>query len=137
MCGYCARELNPGLIEKLRNELPNTVPTSGDTNAPGLAALINSDAAVASGELQFQVDEISFQPAEQAPAANAWGSDDAFVFDVPVPDTGNGAMASWVGRGLSNLTEQKASSLSLQTTDAPEAEFWTFNTDRSLEDWHF
>ena len=137
MCGYCARELNPALIEKLKTELPDNVPPNGDADLPGNAALVNSDAAVASGELQLQDVEVSFRPAESAFSANAWSGDDTFVFTASLPDTGNGAMASWVGTGLSNLMEQKGPSMSLKTTNTTETVFWTYDNDLSLDDWHF
>ena len=137
MCGYCARELNPELIDRLRNELPDNVVSTGDTNNPGNAALVNANAAVASGGLQLNDAGISFRPAEGGPSNNAWVGDDAFVFSTPVPVTENGTSNSFIGLKLSNLMEQEVSSLSLQTTEAPETLFWTYHEIPSFEDWIF
>ncbi len=40
MCEFCARELNPGLIDKMRSELPDNVASNGDAKALLVAAVV-------------------------------------------------------------------------------------------------
>ncbi len=137
MCEYCARELNPELINRLKIDLPDKVPSTGDAKTAGNAALVNADAAIASGNLQLQDEVVPFRPADDARSANTWGGEDAFVFAAPSGVTGNRAMVNWVEFTLSNLTEQEKPSMSMQTIDTPETAFWTYSTVASFEDWYF
>lgn len=135
MCGYCGKPLNPGLIDRLRNEFPDIVVTPDDKNNPGSIALVNADEGVASGDLRLQDEGISFRTAESSPTTDAWGGDDAFVFNAPVPDAANGAMTSLLELRLSSLMDQEISSMSSQSTETPDTVFWTYNSASSFEDW--
>ncbi|NOD78381.1 MULTISPECIES: hypothetical protein [unclassified Ruegeria] len=135
MCGYCARRLNPDLIEQMKGELPDTVATTVTANTPGSPALVNAIAAVASGSLQIVDTGVSFRSTDDALSAGVGARDDAFVFAAAVSADEGGSLASWMGRGLPNLAEREIPSMSLQPTDTPEPEFWAFTLASSFEDW--
>ncbi|MTH99180.1 hypothetical protein [Roseibium sp. RKSG952] len=135
MCGYCGRPLNPGLIDSLRNDLPDNVVANGDTNNAGSTAMVNAVAVDASGGWQLQELGNLFKLAESVTATNAWTGNDEFVFNAPAQDTENGASANGLDLRLSSLMGQKSSSLSSQTTETPEVVFWTFDTVSSFDDW--
>ncbi len=137
MCNFCARELNPELIARLKGELPVQVTSTDDTKTPGIVALVSADAGNAGGNAQLNVEVIPFRPVEDAPASNTLVSGDAFVFTTSGAEAGNGGIPSGMERALSNLTEQENPSMSLQTSDTPETIFWTYSTVASFDDWHF
>ncbi len=97
--------------------------------------MVNAVAVDASGGWQLQELGNLFKLAESVTATNAWTGNDEFVFNAPAQDTENGASANGLDLRLSSLMGQKSSSLSSQTTETPEAVFWTFDTVPSFDDW--
>ncbi|WP_171236020.1 hypothetical protein [Ruegeria sp. HKCCA6837] len=137
MCGYCARKLNPDLIKKMKDELPDSVAGADNSNAPGGPALVIANAAIAGGGLQIEDMGISFQPIEGALSTGAWAGDNGFEFKSSASVDESGELANWAGRGLPKLAEQEVSPLSFQTADIPDTEYWTVSLALSFEDWHF
>jgi len=129
MCEFCARELNPGLIDKMRSELPDYVVSNGDAKALLVAAVVGRN-------VQLQDERAFFRPTDEASSANAFG-DEAFVFNAMAAANGNGAFSGLKNLASSNLMGQETSSVLLQTSETSDAVFWTYSTDASLEDWLF
>lgn len=137
MCGHCGRPLNPNLIDDLRTELATDAAASGTGGNSGTVALVDPGAVEASGGWNLQAEGISFQNNEAAPNTNAWGGEDTFVFHATGRDSDSNTSTNWIEIGLSDGSNSDSPLMSWQVSGAEEAEFWTYNLESLLEDWHF